>query len=190
MRLIEYKSYVRSTVIQGLSILILCTLIGLCAGFALQGMEKRLLLLPGLAVMIPPLLDLRGNINGALASRLGTALHTGIIRAELKLTSELKANLIASLVLSFITSVTIGGLAWAVGVVMGVAVNMASLMLVAIIAGFFSGLLLVLITVSVAVFTYVRGWDPDNTTSPLMATVGDFLTVICIYLAVVLVGVG
>lgn len=179
---------VHSIVVQGLSILLICTFIELGAGFTLKGMEERFALIPGLAIMALPLLDLRGNINGALASRLGTALHSGIIGPKLKLTAELKANLTASLILSFIASATIGGLSWLAGVIMRLTVNIFQLMAVAVIAGFISGLILALLTVLVAVFTYLRGWDPDNITSPMMATVGDFLTVICIYLAVLLVG--
>ena len=110
---------VRAIVIQGLSILILCAFIELGAGFALKSMEEYLTLLPGLIVMVPPLLDLRGNINGALASRLGTALHTGIIRPRLALTAELKANLTSSLILSFIASVTIGLFSYAACILMG-----------------------------------------------------------------------
>jgi len=179
---------VRSVVIQGLSILIICTFIELGAGFTLKGMEDRFMLIPGLAIMTLPLLDLRGNINGALASRLGTALHTGVISPKLKLTAELKANLSASLILSLIASATIGGLSWLMGAMMGLPVNILQLMAVAVIAGFTSGLILAFLTVLVAVFTYLRGWDPDNITSPTMATIGDLLTVICIYLAVLLVG--
>ncbi|MDI6883601.1 MAG: magnesium transporter [Hadesarchaea archaeon] len=179
---------VRSIVVQGLSILFICTFVELGAGFTLKGMEERFALIPGLAIMALPLLDLRGNINGALASRLGTALHTGIIRPKLKLTAELKANLAASLILSLIASATIGGLSWLGGVVIGLGVNILQLMVVAVIAGFISGLILAFLTVLVAVFTYLYGWDPDNITSPAMATIGDFLTVICIYLAVLLVG--
>jgi len=179
---------VRSVVIQGLSILIICTFIELGAGFTLKGMEERFRLMPGLAIMALPLLDLRGNINGALASRLGTALHTGIISPRLKLTRELKANLAASLILSLIASVTIGGLSWIFGVMIGLPVDILRLTTVAVLAGFISGLILALLTVFVAIFTYIHGWDPDNITGPTMSTIGDFLTVICIYFAVLLVG--
>jgi mgtE-like transporter len=179
---------IRAIVIQGLSILLLCAFIELGAGFTLKEMEARFVSIPGLAIMALPLLGLRGNINGALASRLGTALHTGVIPPKLKLTAELKVNLIASLILSFLASATIGALSWAAGVVLGVTVNVFQLMAVAVIAGFVSGLVLALLTVFVAVFTYLHGWDPDNITGPAMATIGDFLTVIFIYLAVLLVG--
>lgn len=179
---------VRSVVIQGLTILILCAFIELGAGFAFKGMEERLVLIPGLAIMILPLLDLRGNINGALASRLGTALHTGTVAPRLRLTGELKANLVASLILSFIASVTIGGFSVVIGATMGLMVDAPRLIAVAVFAGFLSGLILAFLTVLLAFFAYLHGWDPDNVTSPAMATIGDFLTVICIYVAVLLVG--
>jgi mgtE-like transporter len=179
---------VRSVVIQGLSILIVCTFIELGSGFTLKEMEQRFILIPGLAIMALPLLDLRGNINGALASRLGTALHTGIIPPRLKLTKELKANLLASLILSLTASATIGVLSWLMGVMVGLNVSVLQLTTIAVIAGLISGLALAFLTILVAVFTYLRGWDPDNVTSPAMATIGDLLTSICIYLAVLLVG--
>lgn len=179
---------VRSIVIEGLSILIICTFIELGAGLTLQEMEKSFVLIPGLAIMALPLLDLRGNINGALASRLGTALHTGIITPKMKMTKELKANLVASLILSLAASATIGGLSWVVGAFMGLSVDVLRLTTVAILAGFISAVILALLTVAVSVFAYVRGWDPDNVTSPMMSTIGDLLTTICIYLAVLVVG--
>jgi len=176
--------------IQGLWVLFLCALIDLAAGATLKGMEGGFVLLPGLAVMTLPLLGLRGNINGALASRLGTALHTGVIEPKLKFTTELKANLAASLILSLITSATIGVLTSAAFALAGVRVDALSLIGIAVLAGFISGLILASLTVVVAVFTFQHGWDPDNLIAPLMATVGDLLTVICIFLIVLLVGVG
>ncbi len=180
---------VRAIVVQGLSILILCAFIELGAGFALKSMEEYLTLLPGLIVMVPPLLGLRGTINGALASRLGTALHTGIIKPRLTMTAELKANMASSLILSFLASAAIGLFAYAASILTGAeTIGVLSLVAIAVIAGFTSGLILATMTVLVAVISYTRGIDPDNITSPTMATLGDFVTVACIFLGVVLVG--
>jgi mgtE-like transporter len=117
-------------------------------------------------------------------------LHTGVIPPKLKLTKELKANLIASLILSLTASATIGVLSWLMGVIVGLNVNILHLTAIAVIAGFISGLALAFLTILVAIFTYLRGWDPDNITSPAMATIGDFLTSACIYLAVLWVPLG
>lgn len=181
---------VRGIVVQGLWVLFLCATIELLAGATMKGMEERFALIPGLAVMTLPLLGLRGNINGALASRLGTALHTGIIEPKLRFTAELKANIAASLILSLLVSATIGALVSGAFVLAGVGVGIVSLMTIAVLAGFISGLILASLTVVVAVFAFRHGWDPDNVTAPLMAAIGDLLTVVCIFLVVLLVGVG
>ncbi len=180
---------VRSIVVQGLSILIICAFIELGTGGVFTGMgEYFTAVLPGLIVMIPPLLGLRGNINGALASRLGTGLNTGLIQPRLRLSAEIKANLVSSLILSIIASATIGIFSFGVNLLTGTQpVGLVQLVAIAVIAGLISGLILASLTVVVAIFTFRHGWDPDNVTAPLMATIGDFTTIACIFLAVFLV---
>jgi len=180
---------VRAIVIQGLSILLLCAIIEILAGNVLEGMKEHLTVtLPGLILAIPPLLDLRGNINGALASRLGTALHIGVIEPKLSMSAELKVNLISSLILSFLASATIGLISVGVGALFGTqSINILGIVAIAIFAGVVSGIILAAITVMVSIVAYVRGWDPDNVTAPLMATIGDLLTIVIIFLAAILV---
>lgn len=175
---------------QALPILLLCALFQVGAGSILGGMESSFIL-PGVLVMVPPLLALRGNIGGALASRLGTGLHQGVIDPGSLWGPEVKTNIGASVFLTFLISVATGGLAFAVTVLTGLhAVTLAlflDLVLIALIAGMLSSFALVGLTVLVALFSYRRGWDPDNVTSPLMASVGDFFTVISLYIGVFLV---
>ena len=179
----------RSVALQGLAVLLPCALIEFIAGFTFKSMQSYLQLLPGLLVMVPPLLGLRGNINGALASRLGTALHTGMISPKLKLTAEVKVNLASSLILSLLASATIGVLAFASCALTGLeTISVFKLIAIAAVAGFLSALVLSLMTLFVAVESYLRGVDPDNVTSPVMATAGDFVTMVCIFLAVFLLG--
>ena len=103
---------IRTIVVQGLSVLFLCGLIELGAGKVFEEMHGYTTILPGLIVMVPPLLGLRGNINGALASRLGTALNAGLIKPRLVMSTEIKVNLASALILSVIASATIGAFAF------------------------------------------------------------------------------
>ncbi len=179
---------VRSVVVQGLSILVICAFIELGAGIILVGMTDYFTALLGLIVMVPPLLGLRGNINGALASRLGTGLNTGMIKPRLKLSQGIKINLASSLILSIIASAMIGVFSFVVNLITGAQIiGLIQLVSIAVLAGLMSGLILASLTVLVAIFAFKRGWDPDNLTAPFMATVGDFVTILCIYLAVFLV---
>ncbi len=178
---------VRAVVMQGLAVLVICAIIEIVAGNFLEKMKESLTVaIPALLVMIPPLLALRGNINGALASRLGTALHTGVIEAKYSLSGEMRVNVTSSLILNFLASTTIGILSSVVGVLVGKTVNFLSLIGIAVVAGMISGIILAVLTVVVAVASFRRGWDPDNITAPLMATIGDLVTTAAIFLTVIL----
>jgi mgtE-like transporter len=50
-----------------------------------------------------------------------------------------------------------------------------------------SGVILAAVTVVVSIVSYLRGWDPDNVTAPLMATIGDLITMVSIFLIAILV---
>ncbi len=52
----------------------------LLAGLTLASLSDTLSLLPGLVVLVPAAIGMRGNIFGALGSRFGTAIHTGTFR--------------------------------------------------------------------------------------------------------------
>ena len=179
----------RGVFIQGLVVLLACAMIELFSGGFLQQMEGYFTsVLPGVIIMVPPLLGLRGNINGAFASRLGTGLHLGSISPKLKLTRELKVNLLSTLILSLIASFSIGFFTYVVGsFTASGTIPLLDILMIAVIAGFTSGVLLAFLTIFVAVAAYLRGWDPDNVTAPLMATVGDLITVLSIWLAVLVV---
>lgn len=176
---------------QALPILVFCALIQFGTGSLLGGMGNRLKIVPGILVMVPPLLALRGNIGGSLASRLGTGLHQGIVNPDVLWGPEVKTNVGASLFLTFLVSLATGILAFLITFLTGL--HPASLYLfsvlvsIALIAGMLSSLGLIGLTVLIALFSYRRGWDPDNVTSPLMASIGDLVTMNSIYIAVVLV---
>jgi mgtE-like transporter len=184
------KDGIHDIVTQGLSIMIICIIIEFVAGGFLSGMNEYFtVIIPALAIMTPPLLDLRGNVNGALASRLGTGLNAGLIKPRLRWTKEIKVNLLSSLILSFLASSTIGIISYGLNLLVGTKlIGLLNLLGIAIIAGVLSGIILAVITTVVAVFTFVHGWDPDNVVAPLMATVGDFTTIISLFMAVLLVG--
>ncbi|KXA95139.1 hypothetical protein AKJ65_02440 [candidate division MSBL1 archaeon SCGC-AAA259E19] len=184
------KTEVSDIVKGALPVLLFCALFQVGAGSILGGMESEFRILPGLLVMVPPLLGLRGNISGALASRLGTGLHQGIIDPGSLWGPEVRTNVGASVFLTFMVSVVAGFLALAVTILTGNSFSfllLSRLVLIAVLAGMLSSAGLISLTVMVALFSYRRGWDPDNVTSPLMASIGDLVTVLSIYGAFVLV---
>ena len=66
---------------QALAALLVSSAGDLIAGVTLGAITDTLEhLLPGLLVLVPAAIGMRGNIFGALGSRLGTSIHTGTFR--------------------------------------------------------------------------------------------------------------
>ena len=74
----EYAS-VSSIVREALPFELIATVGGVVAGIILSGMTDELGMIPGLLVIYPGVLGLRGNISSTLGSRLGSAIHLGLI---------------------------------------------------------------------------------------------------------------
>src|SRR3954451_3771910 len=83
---------------------LLATATGLVAGLVLGSITGTLEALPGLLVLVPAAVGLRGNVFGALGSRLGTAVHTGTFRMSAKRNTLVGQNLAASLSMSLSVS--------------------------------------------------------------------------------------
>ena len=71
--------YAKEMVKQSLPLLVLCGLGGLVAGSTLGGMIDIFNKIPGLIVVIPAIIAMRGNISTAFGSRIGSAYHLSLI---------------------------------------------------------------------------------------------------------------
>ena len=179
--------YAKEMLKQSLPLLILCGLGGIFAGNTFGVMADILLNIPGLIVVIPAIIALRGNISTAFGSRLGSAYHLGIIDSENMLNEELWQNIIGSLVLSFLISIIVGVLAYGTSLLFNVQPDPVKLITIVLIAGIISGVILTLMTVAIVFVVFKRGYDPDNITGPALATFGDIVTMLCIFGSAVLV---
>jgi mgtE-like transporter len=174
---------------ETLPVILGATIGELLAGLVLGGMQESLAILPGLIVLIPAVLDLRGCISSALGSRLGSALHLGLVGWDKGLNKELKANVQASLILSGITSIFVGAVAFLVNNALNIpTAGFIGLVAISFVSGTLAALTQVTITVIVSFTSYRRGIDPDNVTIPAMATVGDILGITYLFLVASLLG--
>ncbi|MCK5636907.1 MAG: magnesium transporter [Thermoplasmatales archaeon] len=181
--------YAKEMVKQSLPLIVFCGLGAIVAGSTLGVMTDLFLEIPGLIVVIPAIIALRGNISTAFGSRLGSAYHLGIIDADNLWNEELKQNVIGSLMLSFFVSIIIGVLAYVTSILMNVYPNPIKIISIVLIAGIISGVILTILTISIIYLVFKRGYDPDNITGPALATFGDIITMLCIFGSAVLVEV-
>lgn len=178
-----------STLKEGFSGLLLMSLMSLVAGMVLGKMTGILESLPALILLITPAIGMRGNIFGAMGSRLGTALHTGMFNTSLKPYSILSQNIYASMINTILVSFALGLMAWGFTLLLKIkSIGLVEFVLISMIGGIISSFFVLIITVGVAVTGYKRGWDIDNMSAPIITAAGDMVTLPALFLAVILIG--
>ena len=135
----------------------------LVAGLTLAGLSDQLDKLPGLLILVPAAIGMRGNIFGALGSRLGTSIHTGTFSLSRRRDTVVGQNVVASIALTLFVSAALAVLAKAVAGIFGVTetISLADFLVISIIGGVLSSIV-VLLTLGVASLSVRRGWDMDN----------------------------
>jgi mgtE-like transporter len=161
----------------------------LLAGLTLGTITHTLKELPGLLVLVPAAIGMRGNIFGALGSRLGTAIHTGTFRLSRRADTVVGQNVLASLALTVSVSLALAVVAKAVAVGFGLGhtISVADFVVISMIGGALSSVVVLLITLGVAAGSVRFGWDMDNVAAPLVTAAGDVVTLPALYLATFLV---
>src|SRR3954471_18715145 len=79
----------------------------LLAGLVLGSITGTLEALPGLLVLVPAAIGMRGNVFGALGSRLGTAIHTGTFQLSRRRDTVVGQNLAAAISMSLSISLVL-----------------------------------------------------------------------------------
>ncbi len=122
---------------QSFLALFVSALTSLIAGVVLAGAGDTLEKYPGLFLLVPAAIGFRGNIFGALGSRLGTTIHTGTFSLSRRPSSVLGQNTLASLALTVALSVALAVLASVVALAFNVTgtISVADYIAVSIIAG-------------------------------------------------------
>ena len=174
-----------SVIKESLLALLICAMGDLCAGVILGKMTLFLELLPGLLVIIPGAIGMRGNIFGSFASRLSTSLHIGIISPKFEFSEELKYNIFSSFVLTLVLSLFLAIFAKILCILMHQpSMRLDDFILICVIAGIISTLVMIPITLFISFKSFENGWDPDNITGPIIAAFGDLFTLPAIILSV------
>jgi len=179
----EHNSIIKESFIA----LLICALGDLFAGIILGNMTFFLKAFPGLLVIIPGAIGMRGNIFGSFASRLSTNLHIGMISPKFELSEQLNSNIISAFVLTMILSLFLAILAKIFCIVFNFeSISLIDFIFISIIAGAISNAIMLPITMFISFNSFKRGWDPDNVTTPIIAAIGDLFTLPAIILSVIL----
>ncbi|MEE9413745.1 MAG: magnesium transporter [Acidimicrobiales bacterium] len=163
---------------QSLVALVLSSVAMIAAGVILASATQTLEELPGLLLLVPAAIALRGNVFGALGSRLGTAINMGTFTLSRRLDTLVGQNIVGAIGLSLGLSVAAAFLAKVVAIVFSVSPTMglADFVVVSVAGGILASLVVLVITLVLAAGSVRSGWNLDNVTAPLVTAAGDVAT--------------
>ncbi len=158
---------------------------GLLAGIVLAVYTDNLLLIPGMFILLPGFLEMRGNISGSMASRLSSGLFLGIIKPNRTKTKIIHGNFVASFLLAVFVSLMLGLIAYSFNyLLLGIAT--AKIILMPLIAGIIANAIEIPLTFFATFYLFRKGHDPNNIMGPFITTTGDITSIISLLIALVI----
>lgn len=174
----------KSVFVMGLLALTIAAIADLIAGLFLTTMEDILLTIHGMMIMIYCAIGMRGNIFGAMGSRLGTSMHMGTFQMTFKKKSVLRSNVEAVMTLTLLLSAIMGVIGWLIAYqFFGCDIDIMQFTFISLVGGILAGVIVLIFNIIIAHEGYKRDWDVDNITAPLIAAAGDIATVPMIFIA-------
>ena len=170
---------------QSLVALGFSSLTAVVAGGFLAAMTGTLERYPGLLVLVPAAIGMRGNIFGALGSRLATSIHAGTFRMSRRSEALVTQNVLAAGVLSLVTAVMLALLAKVLSPIFGLdsVIAVSDLIVLSVVGSLLSFLILIVVTLGLAARSAHRGWDLDDVNAPLVSAVGDVVTLPALFIS-------
>ena len=176
------------TLRQGLVALALSTAAGFVAGLTLAHITDTLGELPGLLILIPAAVGMKGTIFGAIGARLGTANAAGLFEPTFERGGVLYRNVYVAIVTTFTSSLWLAVLARAAAAAFGQrSISVWDLATIAILGGALGSLLILVITLALSAISHRRGWDLDAVSTPMVTALGDMTTLPSLFVATYLV---
>jgi len=163
---------VRRIVTNMAPLLLGLSVIVLWAGITLETATALLETYPLLAVMIPAMIGMGGNLGSIMSSRLTTRLHLGTAAFD-PLDPVLWANVAAVMALAATIFTVLPTGAWLFGQVVGTSLGLVTLLFISLTSGLAIATIAVVCSVAATYGAYRLGVDPDDTTIPIVTNVVD-----------------
>ena len=159
---------------------------GLLAGTILALYTENLLFLPGMLILLPGFLAMRGNISGTLSARISSGLHLGFIKSGGIKTKVVKGNVIASFLLVVIISLFLGIVAYLFSFFF-FQISVPKIILISLFAAILANLIEIPLTLFFTFYIFKKGHDPDNVMGPFVTTTGDITSMVSLLVVILLI---
>ena len=170
--------------------LVMAAVASLVAGLILAAITDTLEELPGLLLLVPAAIAVKGNIFGALGSRLGTASHAGTFRLSGGRDSMMMQNALASVGLSLVLGVALAVMAKGAALAFNVSptMSLADFVVISALGCLLAAFVVLAITLATSAGAVRFGWDLDNVVAPMVTVAGDVVTLPSLVVAAELAG--
>ncbi|MCU4741028.1 magnesium transporter [Natronoglomus mannanivorans] len=150
------------------------------SGTVLESFEDQLLENPSLLVLVPVMIGTAGNLGSIMCARMSTQLHLGTLEFS-PANPNVRANVGAVYGLAATVFVLLGFASWGIGRALGGTLGLVPLLIITIVSGMLLATWVVIVS-SVSVYaSYRLGYDPDDTTIPVVTNVCDITGVLILF---------
>lgn len=174
---------VRTMVLTMVPLLAGLSILQMISGGVLEAYEETLLNNPSLLVIVPVQIGAAGNLGSIMCARLSTQLHLGTL--ELRADNpEVRSNSGAILALGATVFTLVGIAAWGIGRAFGGTLSLAEVLTVSLVSGMALSIFVVLFSLISVYASYRLGYNPDDTTIPVVTNVCDITGVLILFAVV------
>jgi mgtE-like transporter len=180
----------RRAMFEMLAVILLTPLLDILAGTVIEARLSHFVALPGLLIVIPPLISVAGDLGGILSSRLSSKLHLGVISP--RRLPEAPALLDAGLVVIFglVVFTAIGAAGFGLSSLSGKASPGFGIMVSAtLLGGLIASVFGIVFAYYIAVATTRFGLNPDNHAIPIITSAMDLTGVTSFLIVLSVLGV-
>lgn len=178
--------FIRKDFTEILTVEIFAVIGGLAAGTMLAFYAGQIVLIPGILILIPGFLEMRGNISGTLSSRLTSGLYINAVKPHIKKNRILKGNVYAAILLVLVVAFCLGLVATLASYLI-LGLPDFRLIFIPVIAALISNAIEIPLTVATTFWLFRNGHDPNNIMGPYVTTMGDIVSTIALLIAIFLV---
>ncbi len=159
---------------------------GILAGIILATYIDKLFLIPGMLILIPGLLELRGSISGSYAARLTSGMFLKVIDPKKPNKKIMKGNIAATFFLATLSALILGIMA-TIATYIFTGQTHLEIILIAIAASVTANFIEIPIVTAITLYIFKKGHDPNNIMGPFVTTIGDINSIICLLIIVTLI---
>ncbi|WP_440766991.1 magnesium transporter [Natronorubrum sp. DTA7] len=164
-------------------LLIALSILQMISGTVLETFEEQLLENPSLLVLVPVMIGTAGNLGSIMCSRLSTQLHLGTLEFS-PANPDIRANIGAVFGLAATVFVLLGIASWGIGRALGGTLGLGTLLFITVVSGMVLAGWVVFVSTLSVYGSYKLGYDPDDTTIPVVTNVCDITGVLILFTVV------